>query len=115
MKYKKKVKKKKKIKKKNKRQKKAQENAERMAGISIILDQEIVSKLKSNHLLDQIKLFKAAGAPNLQGSIPKLADEKRQALVNAVKLYKDGLWLIDSAEDWESESEDFDTSDTDSD
>ncbi len=103
------------LEKRTQRQKKAQENAERMAGISIILDQEIVSKLKSNHLLDQIKLFKAAGAPNLQGSIPKLADEKRQALVNAVKLYKDGLWLIDSAEDWESDSEDFDTSDTDSD
>ena len=62
--------------------------------------------LKGNHLLDQIKIFKEAGAPNLH-SIPKLANDKRQALVDAVKLYKEGLWVIDRAEDWESDGEDF--------
>jgi len=31
-------------------------------------------------LLDQIKVFKEAGAPNLQGAIPKYANDKRQAL-----------------------------------
>jgi hypothetical protein len=110
------------IEKRKKKEKKAQENAERIAGTAIILDKQIVSNLKGNHLLDQIKVFKDAGAPNLQGALPKYADEKRQALVNAVELYKKGVWVIDRAEDWESDGEDFDfedvdniTSDTDSD
>lgn len=60
-------------------------------------------------MLDQIKVFKEAGAPNLQGAIPKYAKDKRQALVDAVELYKKGVWAIDKAEDWEeSECEDFD-------
>ena len=70
----------------------------------------------------QIKIFKEAGAPNLQGTIPKYANDKRQALVNAVELYEEGVWVTGSAEDWESESEEFgfedidnDTSDTDTD
>jgi hypothetical protein len=74
---------------------------------------------KGNHLLDQIKVFKV-GAPNLQGTIPKYANDKRQALVDAVELYEEGVWVTGSAEDWESESEEFsfedidnDTSDTD--
>ena len=107
--------------KRKKKQEQAQKNAERIAGIAIILDKKIVSNLKGNHLLDQIKIFKEAGAPNLH-SIPKLANDKRQALVDAVKLYEEGLWVIDRAEDWESDGEDFGfggidnaTSDTDSD
>ena len=56
--------------------------------------------LKGNHLLDQIKIFEE-GAPNLQESILKLANDKRQALVDAVKLYDEGLWVIDKAENWE--------------
>jgi len=99
-----------------------QENAEQIAGTPITLDKQIVSNLKGNHLLDQIKVFKNAGAPNLQGPIPKYADEKRQALVDAVELYKEGVWVTDRAEDWKSDGEDFDfegvdndTSDTDSD
>ena len=38
---------------------------ERIAGTAIILDKQIVSKLKGSKLLDQIKVFKEAGAPNL--------------------------------------------------
>jgi hypothetical protein len=91
-----------------KKQEKAQENAERIAGIAIILDKGIVSNLKGKHLLDQIKIFKEAGAPNLQGSIPKRADDKRQALVDAVELYEGGIWVTDRAEDWESDSDDSD-------
>ena len=105
-----------------KRQEQAQKNAEQIAGIAIILDKAIFSNLKGNHLLDQIKIFKEAGAPNLHGSIPKLANDKRQALVDAVKLFEEGLWIIDRDEDWESDGEDFSfedvdnaTSDTDSD
>jgi hypothetical protein len=110
------------IEKREKKKKKVQENAERIAGTAIILDKQIVSNLKGNHLLDQIKVFKEAGAPNLQGGIPKKADDKRQALVDAVELYKKGVWITGRAEDWESDGEEFgfegidnDTSDTDSD
>ncbi len=109
------------LEKRKKRQEQVQKNAERIAGIAIILDKGIVSNLKGNHLLDQIKIFKDAGAPNLHGSIPKLANDKRQALVDAVELYETGLWVIDRVEDWESDGEDFGfedidnaTSDTDS-
>jgi hypothetical protein len=42
------------LEKRKRRQEQAQKNAERIAGIAIILDKEIVSNLKGNHLLDQI-------------------------------------------------------------
>lgn len=110
------------LEKRKKKEQKAQENAERIAGTAIILDKQIVCNLKGNTLLDQIKVFKEAGAPNLQGAIPKYAKDKRQALVDAVELYEKGEWIISGAEDWESEGEEFgfedtdgDTSDTDSD
>ena len=109
------------LEKQKKRQDQAQKNAEQIAGIAIILDKEIVSNLKGNSLMDQIKIFKEAGAPNLQ-QIPKLANDKRQALVDAVELYEKGVWVTGRAEDWESESEEFcfedidnNISDTDSD
>jgi len=103
------------IEKRQKREKKVQENAERIAGTAIILDKDIVSKLKGNHLLDQIKVFKEAGAPNLQGTIPKYANDKRQALVNAVELYRKGEWVTGRAEDWESDGEEFGFEDIDND
>jgi len=109
------------IEKRKKKEKKAQENTERIAGIDIILDKALVSNLKGNHLLDQIKIFKEAGAPNLQSAIPKYANDKRKALVDAVELYERGEWITDRAEDWESEGEEFvfedidDTSGTDTD
>jgi len=56
--------------------KKAQENAARIAGIAIILDQKIVATLKENALNDQIKVFQKANAPNLKQKLPKKADEK---------------------------------------
>jgi hypothetical protein len=109
------------LEKRKKRQDQAQKTAERIAGIAIILDKEIVSNLKGNSLMDQLKIFKEAGAPNLQ-QIPKLANDKRQALVDAVELYEKGVWVTGRAEDWESESEEFcfedidnNLSDTDSD
>ena len=109
------------LEKRKKRQDQAQKNAERIAGIAIILDKEIVSNLKGNSLMDQIKIFKETGAPNLQ-QIPKLANDKRQALVDAVELYEKGVWVTGRAEDWESDGEEFgfegidnNTSDTDSD
>src|SRR6266511_3844414 len=53
------------LEKRKKRQEQVQKNAERIAGIAIILDKGILSNFKGNHLLDQIKIFKEAGAPNL--------------------------------------------------
>jgi len=32
-----------------------------------------------------------------------LANDKRQALVDTVKLFEEGLWIIDRDEDWESD------------
>src|SRR6266498_3844764 len=95
------------IEKRKKKEKKAQENTEQLAGTAIILDKQIVSNLKGNHLIDQIKVFKEAGAPNLQGTIPKYANDKQQALVHAVELYKKGVWINGRAEDWESDGEEF--------
>src|SRR6266542_1563646 len=63
------------LEKRKKIQDQAQKNAERIAGIAIILDKEIVSNLKGNSLMDQIKIFKEAGAPNLQ-QIPKLTKDR---------------------------------------
>ena len=96
------------IEKRKKAQEKAQANAERIAGITIILD-KIVSGLKGNSLLDQIKVFQETGTPNLQGAIPKYADDKKQALIDAVELHEKGVWTTGRAEDWEeSEGEEFD-------
>ncbi len=103
------------IEKRQKRQEQLQKDTERIAGVAIILDKEVVSNLKGKHLLDQIKIFKEAGAPNLQNNIPKLANDKRQALVNAVELHEKGVWITGREEDWESEHEEFDFEDIDND
>src|SRR5260370_12777985 len=58
------------LEKRKKRQEQVQKNAEQIAGIAIILDKGIVSNLKHNHLLDQIEIFKEAGAPNLHSNRP---------------------------------------------
>ena len=50
-----------------------------------------------------------------------ISNDKRQALVDIVKLFEEGLWVMDKAENWESDGEfgfehiDNTTSDTDSD
>jgi len=103
------------IEKRQKRQEQLQKDAERIAGVAIILDKEVVSNLKGKHLLDQIKIFKEASALNLQNNIPKLANDKRQALVNAVELHEKGVWITGREEDWESEHEEFDFGDMDND
>ncbi len=87
------------------KRKKAQETVEQIAEIEIILDKQLLSSLKGNHLLDQIKIFKNMGAPILQGPIPKYVKDKKQALVDAVELYDKGVWVTDRPEDWESDSD----------
>ena len=102
------------LEKREEKEKKGQENAERIAGTVIILDKKIVSSLKGANLLDQIKVFKEAGAPNLH-TIPKYANDKRKALEDAVELYERCVWVTGSAEDWESEGEEFGFEDMDND
>ena len=46
-----------------------------------------------------MKLFKNAGAPNLQkGALPTKADLMRQALVDAIELYTNGTWKLTDEE-----------------
>jgi hypothetical protein len=78
-----------------------------LAGLALILNKEEVMKLRGVRLGDQLKLFKLAGAPNLVNcALPTIADEKRQALSEAVDLYLNGIWKIE-----EDSSNDSDTGD----
>ena len=55
-----------------------------------------------------MKLFKNAGAPNLQkGALPTKANMVRQALVDAIELYTNGTWKLSPDEDTETEITDL--------
>ena len=85
-----------KIARKEVRKQNAKANAERIAQLDLILDKEKAQNLKGLALKDQLKLFKNAGAPNLQkGALPTKADFGRQALVDAIELYQNGTWKLD--------------------
>ena len=93
-----------KIARKEVRQQNAKANAERIAELDLILDKEKAQKLKGQALKDQLKLFKSAGAPNLQkGALPTKADFVRQALVDAIELHTSGTWKLESDEEIESD------------
>ena len=84
-----------KIARKEVREKNAKATAERMAKMNLILDKEKAQKLKGVDLKDQLKLFKNAGAPNLQkGALPTKADAGHQALVDAIELHTNGTWKL---------------------
>src|SRR6266487_17229 len=80
----------------HKRQKAAEKKramAEKVGHVELICNKDEVSKLKGEALNLQIQAFKQAGAPNLQGSVSTLkADQKRQALVEAVESMNAGKW-----------------------
>ena len=58
-------------------------------------------------LKDQLKLFKSAGAPNLnQGPLPTKADDMHKVLTDAIDLHTNGTWKL--IQDDESETEDTD-------
>ena len=87
---------------KEKREKTARDKAERLAGLALLLNKEEVMKLRGARLGDQLKLFKLARAPNLvDRALPTIANEKREALSEAVDLYLNGKWKIgeDSSND----------------
>jgi hypothetical protein len=55
-----------------------------------------------------LKLFKNAGAPNLQkGALPTKAGLIRQALVDAIELYTNGIWKLVLDEETETDITDF--------
>ncbi len=88
--------------------------------MSLILDREKVLKLQGVSLADQLKLFKLAGAPNFVGcALPKYADQKREALAEAVDLYLNGTWKIgedsSSGSDSGDDEEEFPDMDDDGD
>ena len=96
------------------RERSAKATAERIAKLDLILDKEKIPGLKGQHLKDQLKLFKTAGAPNLQVSKqPTLVADIRQSLLNAINLHLEGTWkLID---DEESEGDDTEYSENEDD
>ena len=96
-----------KIARKKVREQNAKANAERIAQQDLIFDKEKAKNLKGLALKDQLKLFKNAGAPNLQGALPTKADLSRQALVEAIELYTNGTWKLFLDEETETDSTDL--------
>ncbi|KAF8801016.1 hypothetical protein BYT27DRAFT_7216447 [Phlegmacium glaucopus] len=81
---------------------KVTENAARIAGTGLILDKEKVVALKGQALKDQLKVYQAAGAPNLKGMKQNtLVADIRKGLSEAVDLYNTKEWVI--AQDLETE------------
>jgi len=57
--------------------------------------QKRIPGLKGQHLKDQLKLFKNAGAPNLQiDKQPILVADIRKTLLDAIDLYVGGIWKL---------------------
>src|SRR6266508_1970176 len=77
------------------RERNAKANAERIAKLDLILDKDKIPGLKGQYLKDQLKLFKNAGAPNLQtGNQPTLVADIRKTLLDAIDLYVEGTWKL---------------------
>lgn len=80
----------------------------RLDNTELVLDAKKIPGLKRDRLTDQVKLFKAAGAPNLANTALSTlkVDDKRAAILVAIGLYSDGKWGVGSSEsDSESEME----------
>jgi hypothetical protein len=73
--------------------------------LDLIFDKEKIPGLKGVSLKDQLKLFKNAGAPNLQGrALPTKVNDIRESLIDAIDLHTNGTWKL--VQDDESDSED---------
>jgi hypothetical protein len=94
-----------KLAKKAKRMQKSNENKVRLEGIQLILDKEKIAGLKGQTLKDQLKVYKAAGAPNLQTMKQTTrVDEIRQGMKIAIDLLNKGEWNVN--QDTEDEGSD---------
>jgi hypothetical protein len=86
------------------RDRNAKATAERIAQLELVFDKEKVPGLKGMSLKDQLRLFKNAGAPNLQkGPMPVKVADIRKALLDAIDLHTNGTWKL--VQDEESETE----------
>ena len=96
--------------KREQRKQKADATAQRIAGISLILDKKKIIALKGQSLKDQLKVFKLAEAPNLKGITANTkVNDIWAGLSKAIDLYKLGGWKIPNETLDESESgEEFD-------
>jgi hypothetical protein len=93
-----------------KRKAKAAAAAQKIAGITLILNREEVVKLKGQALKDHLKAFQAAGAPNLKAihSSSKVGII-REGLQKAVDLYLAGEWRpIQATEEGDNDGSDSD-------
>jgi len=101
---------------KNTREWNAKATAERLVQLDIILDEEVAKALKGQNLKDQVKLFRNAGAPNMQqrALLTRVAD-MRNALLAAITLHAEGIWKPGNDKDSDDESiEDSEEQDEDS-
>ena len=79
------------------RAQKSRETVAQIAATELILDKEKVLALKGLALKGQLKVFKNAGAPNLvRGKLPTLVGEIHQTLSDAIDLYQQDEWMLES-------------------
>jgi hypothetical protein len=72
--------------------------------LDLVFDKEKVPELKGTSLKDKLRLFKSAGAPNLQKRpMPIKVADIHKALVDAIDLQTNGTWKL--VQDEESETE----------
>ena len=76
--------------------------------MELIVDKEKIPSLKGVALKDQLKLFKNAGAPNLQkGALPTKVDNICKILIDAMDLHTNGTWKLVSDEESETGNTDL--------
>ena len=89
-----------------------QATAERIAKLDLILDKEKIPGLKGQHLKNQLKLFKNAGAPNLQiGNQPTLVADIWKTLLDAIDLYTGGIWKLIGNEESDGDEAEYSEND----
>ena len=90
----------------------AKANAERIAKLDLILDKDKIPGLKGQYLKDQLKLFKNAGAPNLQtGKQPTLVADIRKTLLDVIDLYVEGTWKLIGDEESDGDKAEYSEND----
>ena len=90
------------------RERNAKATAERIAQLNLNFNREEIPGLRGVSLKDQLKLFKNAGAPNLmQGPLPTIVADIRNALIDAIDLHINGTWKLIQSEEGDIENLDI--------
>ena len=88
----------------------------RLLQSDLILDKEKIPGLKGQHLKDQLKLFKNAGAPNLQiGKHPTRDADIRKTLLDTIDLYVGGIWKLIGDEESDGDEAEYSENEVDDD